>query len=80
MIFIFNWKEEIEYAKKSNRLADLAVEIYNSEDNFNNADPTSGQRCYELSDIKYEMEKVLRGECGYYPEQPECDGEMEEED
>lgn len=31
---------------------DLLSELYNNEDNFNNADKTTGQRCYTEEEIK----------------------------
>jgi len=33
-------------------LEELAEEIYNGEDNFNNADPSSGQRCWNYDEIE----------------------------
>ena len=37
---IINWAE------------DLLCELYHDEENFNNADKTTGQRCYTADEIK----------------------------
>jgi len=40
-------------------LDDIAEDLYNDESNFNNADITSGQRCYSYTEIEEQVNKVL---------------------
>lgn len=42
-------KECLEFDEDTRGLVD---ELYNNERNFNNADTTSGQRCYSYSEIE----------------------------
>ena len=43
-------------------LNDLVEEIYNGELNFNNADPTSGQRCWDYDEVHDAVMSVWEAE------------------
>ena len=39
---------------------DIAIEVYNHEINFNNADPTSGQQVHSLNEIEDMVRTEMR--------------------
>lgn len=58
-------KEEIkelvkEHLANGDDITDLAQELYNHEINFNNADTTSGQRCFTYSEIDDEIQRLIK--------------------
>lgn len=51
-------KEELDYEPNFS-MEDLVAELYNSENNFNNADITSGMRVFESHELESEIETAL---------------------
>lgn len=41
-------------------LENMLAHLYNDEFNFNNADPTSGQRCYDEAQLKELIKQVAK--------------------
>lgn len=51
-----------EYISEGDDLNELVEEIYNDETNYNNADITSGQRCWDYDEIHEAVFSIYYGE------------------
>jgi hypothetical protein len=60
-IIALHFEEYIEYEEcfvdKEKFFEEITQEIYNSENNFNNADTTSNQRCFTEHEIKQQVKE-----------------------